>query len=685
MSGRKAGWGSRVRRAWGAILTFALSTYGLPLAAAPAPAKSTSLVKVRVSNASVASRLVAEGAQNVGSYGAFSILRVESTEAARLVAARLAELTPQDDSILLNVGAIDTRSPELAAQRNAAASFEGRRLHLVQFAGPIRPEWYKGLEATGVDIVQYIPSNAYLVYGDAGAVGRTQDMARSSSAVQWDGAYLDRYKVQPAAEAGTRAKLGLPADRDQFTVQLVKDTEANAVTVGLVQQRATAPLRSQWEILKYVNLVVTLPLAAVAEIAARPDVVSIDRFVEPQKFDERQDRIVSGQLAGNAPAGGDYLAYLATKGFTQAQFTTSNFVVDLTDSGIDNATASPNHFGLHLTGSLGNPGRILYNRLLGTPNVGQHPPGLRRPRQPERPHHRRLRARPRDPSGSRSACRRCVPLRPRRRPLREDRLLRHLRSRHLHVARTTRTCSRAPTTTARASRATAGVPASNAYYRRLAGATTRSCATRSPPAPRSRSRATRRWSSSSRPATPGPGANTTGSPGTAKNVITVGASEASRPFGGADQCGVADTGADSANDIVDFSSRGPTSDGRSKPDIVAPGTHVSGGRLPGRGHAQPAGTGRGERLLHGHRRVRRAGRLELLPDDPAVLHRLVRHQPLHPGRWPAAPLYPPVLHQQRPARAEPGHDQGVADELRPLHDRRRRQRHVCPPTPRAWA
>ena len=35
-------------------------------------------------------------------------------------------------------------------------------------------------------------------------------------------------------------------------------------------------------------------------------------------------------------------------------------------------------------------------------------------------------------------------------------------------------------------------------------------------------------------------------------------------------------GADSANDIIGFSSRGPTTDGRVKPEIVAPGTHVTG-------------------------------------------------------------------------------------------------------------
>jgi hypothetical protein len=77
----------------------------------------------------------------------------------------------------------------------------------------------------------------------------------------------------------------------------------------------------------------------------------------------------------------------------------------------------------------------------------------------------------------------------------------------------------------------------------------------------------------------GPSENTVGSPGSAKNVITVGASENVRQTGTAG-CG-GDAGADSANDIASFSSRGPVNpgggDGRAKPDIVAPGTRIQAG------------------------------------------------------------------------------------------------------------
>ena len=60
---------------------------------------------------------------------------------------------------------------------------------------------------------------------------------------------------------------------------------------------------------------------------------------------------------------------------------------------------------------------------------------------------------------------------------------------------------------------------------------------------------------------------TIGTPGNAKNAITIGATESVRPE-------VNDPWGDNANDLAIFSSKGPTHDGRIKPDLVAPGTWI---------------------------------------------------------------------------------------------------------------
>ncbi len=84
-------------------------------------------------------------------------------------------------------------------------------------------------------------------------------------------------------------------------------------------------------------------------------------------------------------------------------------------------------------------------------------------------------------------------------------------------------------------------------------------------------------------------ANSIATPGTAKNALTVGASENLTTSGGIqkkigelasakDNWPVApitlSTMSDTVNGLAMFSSRGPTSDGRIKPDIVAPGTNI---------------------------------------------------------------------------------------------------------------
>ncbi|OQY19021.1 MAG: hypothetical protein B6I34_10040 [Anaerolineaceae bacterium 4572_32.1] len=60
----------------------------------------------------------------------------------------------------------------------------------------------------------------------------------------------------------------------------------------------------------------------------------------------------------------------------------------------------------------------------------------------------------------------------------------------------------------------------------------------------------------------GPGASTVGPPGVARQVITIGA-------------------ADKSDNIAGFSSRGPTADGRTKPDIVFPGVDIVAARAAG--------------------------------------------------------------------------------------------------------
>ena len=268
-------------------------------------------------------------------------------------------------------------------------------MHLVQFAGPIKPEWYSALLKTGVEIVTYIPSNAYLIYGTSGSIQQAQSL---SAPVQWDGEYTETMRVSPAilrslnkeseklstrkstkSDLEVKAKTPAAKDRDLFAIQLVKDRSANADTLALIEKLRTRKITNQWEVLNYLDVVVHIPAAdVVAQLAKRPDVVSIHPYLTPEKFDERQNFIVAGQISGNpaVPAPGNWLLYLASKGFTQAQFTASNFAVNVSDSGLDDGTQAPNHFALYTTGDPNNASRVIYNRLEGSPNANSTITGL---------------------------------------------------------------------------------------------------------------------------------------------------------------------------------------------------------------------------------------------------------------------------------------------------------------------
>src|SRR5262249_22408578 len=155
-----------------------------------------------------------------------------------------------------------------------------------------------------------------------------------------------------------------------FDVLLVDDPIPNADTLALIDSLKGDAVKGRDGFLGYLDVVVPLNADAMAQIAARPDVVSIAPYTMPRMLDERADQIVAGNWTGMVPPAPGYPAGLASKGFTQAAFTASGLVVDVSDSGIDNGTTPPNHFALHVGGLPANASRVAYTRLEGTPNVG---------------------------------------------------------------------------------------------------------------------------------------------------------------------------------------------------------------------------------------------------------------------------------------------------------------------------
>lgn len=548
------------------------------------------------------------GAAKIYDYGSFKLVELPRSAADQLIASGMATNADAQNLVHLNAGAIDSTSPSARAlNRKSASRGGGRQLHLVQFPGPIKSEWYSSLEATGVQVIAAIPSNAYLVYGEAAALAKVSELSTREIA-QWDATYEPEYKLQPNLSRPaplsmnkSGAVVAAAPGATKFKVQLVKDPQTNSITEAQIAAATVGGIVvSRYEILHYVNLVVQMPELSVADVAKRPDVVSIARHIEPVKHDERQNMIMARNVSATSPITpnpGNYLTQLAAWGFTQAQFNASNFIVDVTDDGADrnpgptdpgtiaqNSNVGPvpaRHFAFYESGSKASASRIAYKSRWGTAAVSDLGLG--------RSGHGQLNMSivggyvpdSFDPTGTRVH--------------RDPQGFRY----GLGVAPFVKLANSVifdPSYTdpvfpamlsagyasgTRISTNSWGAPTGGAYD---ADAQAYDVLVRDAQSGTGGSQQMLVLFSAGND---GPGANTIGSPGSAKNVITVGAGENAHSHAaanggnagnttGADGCGIADTGADNANDIISFSSRGPTDDGRVKPDLVAPGTHVTG-------------------------------------------------------------------------------------------------------------
>lgn len=498
---------------------------GLAMLAGLAPAVFAHTVQT--SDPAVARQILASGGRLIADYGGYQLL--ESARAGGVI------VRDKYNSVLLRRGRMTENSPVVS----------GNRLQVVQFAGPILPAWRAALLAAGLRIVEYIPYNAYLVYGGAAAVNA---FAATNAAVRAHGLYA--------------ALAPVPAPAPRYVIQLVADPAANAQTLQPL------PVERQWRVRQYLNARAEISPAQLPLVAARPDVISIQPVSTPRQLGERQDQIVAGNLSGTAPSGPGYLAWLAGKGFAQAQFDASGFVVDISDSGIDNGTPSPNHFGLYPDGNTNAASHVVYSRLEGTPNTGSTLAGC--------DGHGTLNAHLvtgfddgagapfADGAGFHYGLGVCPFVRVGASVIFDP---------FEWTSPTNSTViSDAYASGARISNNSWGFEGVFGEYDATAqefDALVRDAQTNSP--------GNQEMVIVFADGDSGPGAETVLSPSTAKNVISVGGAQNVQIFEGSDACGIGDDQADDADAIATGSSRGPCADGRHKPDLVAPSTHVSGG------------------------------------------------------------------------------------------------------------
>jgi hypothetical protein len=569
-----------------------LSVFGGILSAAD----SVTAHKVQVRDPETARQITNDGGRLLADYGSYQLYRIDQVR-PELLQSGAVEARDDCNLVRLNAACIDTSTATVQAVRQSVSSVHGKRMHLIQFVGPVKPEWRDALKQTGVQIVSYIPQNSYLVYGDDGGLGRLQSLAGSGGLVQWHGEYVDDYKIHPAARLVDAHGNPRQLSTDLFAIQLVEDAEANPDTLALIDRLKLEPVRRQYHMLHYVNVFVRLRPQDLATLAAQPEVLSIQPYGEPKKQDERQDQIVAGNLTGNFPSGPGYLAWLTGLGFKQAQFDESGFVVDMSDSGIDYGTTTPGHFTLYELGDTNNPSRVIYNRLEGTPNRGSTIQGCdghgnlnshivcAYDDQPAGFPHT-------DGAGYYYDLGVCPFVRVGSSVIFDPDTFTNPNYADL--------MSEAYNDGARISNNSWGDSSMDGEYNSDSQAYDALVRDAQPDGSTFAAAGNQEMVIVFSDSDDGPGSSTVSPPGTAKNVFTVGGTENVRSMStanggnsaaGDDGCFFSDSQANNANSIATFSGRGPCFDGRSKPDLVAPAIHITGGAPQNFPPPSPSGTG----------------------------------------------------------------------------------------------
>jgi Subtilase family/Viral BACON domain len=490
-------------------------------------------------------------------YDSFKLVIVdEAFVAGGREAMRSMPVADEMDFVVFNGYVFDTNNPQAISQtipadlrqQKMADAIKGNYApvagkYIVQFLGPIKGEWLAALEATGAKVVSYISNNAYIVSADSRAAFGVWQLNQHPF-VQYVGDYEPFYRLSPelnaVREQGKSAYV-------RVTVQFFNEQDAEPEIEGL--KRNAVQFLGESRVMNYHNVSVMIPVSQLTELARNDNVIGIEPYAERRRLDEAQGQIVAGNLTGNSPSGPGYLAWLAGRGFNSSQF--GSFSVNVADdsaslTGHPDLPSSRVAFQNNATSQTGAQGG---HGFLNAHIVGGFNSGTGSPLEDANGFNYGLGIAPWARVG---------------------------------VTAIFGNGNSSPTTWENFAYGQGARISSNSWgfiglYDYDTNAQEFDRIVRDA---QSGVAGLQQLAVVFAAGNDGSGSNTVSSPGSAKNVITVGASENVRPTG-TDGCGIGNTGADSANDIIGFSSRGPVNaaggDGRVKPDIVAPGTHIEAG------------------------------------------------------------------------------------------------------------
>ncbi len=357
-----------MREARGCSWIFLVLGIVLPLAAsvrAASPnAKLNKIIIYPAAEDSIA-QLKQRGIQKVDDYGSYWIAEATDEQVTALQKTHGDRVAKANylNRIELLATALDTTAGEPSVPNHLQqAETTGKRLRLIQFKGPVQPQWLDKVKAAGdVRVVSYIPNNSYVVWVDASAEQKLRELKGPQGSIQWIGAYHPYYKIPQDLRVHSgneliRVRVAVVDDaRDSFTTSRIQ-------ALGSVN---TSLARDGQEIFE-----MDVSPAAISPIAHLPGVLWIERVYSKKLLDEVQDLVLASQT-NSLPFHGpsttlgitnylDFLVNVVGGGLSSFLNPFTYPTVEIADTGLDNGTTRPFHPAFYFIGDTNSFARIVY-------------------------------------------------------------------------------------------------------------------------------------------------------------------------------------------------------------------------------------------------------------------------------------------------------------------------------------
>jgi hypothetical protein len=208
----------------------------------------------------------------------------------------LDDLQARPELLLLRAGAFDPLTERLDYRRSFLAAREDARYGIVQFQPEAAADVRRRLAAAGAQIVGFLPNNAYQVRWNAAA----REQVAALPGVRWSGAYESGFKVAPGLLDGSVLAGAAPSGVVELEIHGFRGERAELIAGGLIKQAPQVELVAQAGALDLPSARVRVPAALLEQVVAAAAGIDGVVWIEPYLPPQPMNRDSVGPIQNNS-------------------------------------------------------------------------------------------------------------------------------------------------------------------------------------------------------------------------------------------------------------------------------------------------------------------------------------------------------------------------------------------------